>query len=456
MDRNVDISDNNIEIPENGFSSLEEWFYFNIENIYDHKRGYDYYEMHNTLQTMFELYYIHRKQKILNNYLYDNPSDLSSALEEYIRAYLLFVDIDKDIIKKKTEQNISIIKESLERINNVPKQKQRSPEWYEFRKRNFTASDFYKIFSDNQLNSVIKKKLHPNISNGFHPSRLPLAIKRGVMYEDVAIAIYENMFNTNVSEHGCIPHMSIEGLAASPDGIIEDISSSKYGHMIEIKCVLSRELNGEIPEVYWVQMQVQMEVCNLEFCDFFECDFKEISTEEELLYYVNDNNIKYYGIFYEGVSKNSGEPKYIYSKVCDLNINNVPDDYVHSETHYWYLESFTLRTIRRNRDWFNNIYDRFIHARDLLNEKRDNPELLININKKEKEKEKKNKSKMKQTAIFEEIYDENPRPNTIVINTNENLKLTNIKKKKVKKTSKNIKKKVGLNKIFMSGKCLID
>jgi ABC-type Na+ transport system ATPase subunit NatA len=63
---------------------------------------------------------------------------------------------------------------------------------------------------------------------------------------------------------------------------------------------------------------------------------------------------------------------------------------------------------------------------------------------------------MKQTAIFGEIYDENPRPNTIVINTNENLKLTNIKKKKVKKTSKNIKKKVGLNKIFMSGKCLID
>ena len=42
--------------------------------------------------------------------------------------------------------------------------------------------------------------------------------------------------------------------------------------MLEIKCPMTRKLNGDVlhkkTEMYWAQMQLQLEVC-----DLFECDF---------------------------------------------------------------------------------------------------------------------------------------------------------------------------------------
>ena len=61
---------------------------------------------------------------------------------------------------------------------------------------------------------------------------------------------------------GCIRHPTINFLAASPDGIDED------GTMIEIKCVYSRKITGIPKKVYYDQMQLQMEVCNLNKCIF--------------------------------------------------------------------------------------------------------------------------------------------------------------------------------------------
>jgi putative phage-type endonuclease len=454
------------------FNNLEEWFNFHVETIYNHSRGYDYYEMHNTLQELFELYYIHRKQGILKFRLYDEPDDLSTALEEYLRAYLLFIDLPEELVREKTENYRPYIKSALNRVNSVPPQKQRSIEWYEFRKRNFTASDFYKIFSDSQLNSVVKKKLHPNIGGGFNPSRMPLAIKRGIMYEDVAIHVYENMFKTKVCEHGCIPHLSIPGLAASPDGIIHDEDSVKYGHMLEIKCVLSRELNGEIPEVYWVQMQIQMEVCDLEFCDFFECDFKEKPSKEELLTYVDMNNTEYYGIFLEGMQKGTGEPRYIYSKLGVTMIEDVPDDFIYNRTHYWYLHSYTLRTIRRNRDWFSNILERFIYARDKLDSERIKMEKYKDIlEDNHKEVRQPVQKKSEPDEEFGVIY-ATENPTTMSIKTNINLSNFGFISKKrsndreiSRKRRKEKKEKLEMNRrnnkkegedVFLSNICFID
>jgi hypothetical protein len=51
--------------------------------------------------------------------------------------------------------------------------------------------------------------------------------------------------------------------------------------MIEIKNISNREINGIPKEEYWVQMQVQMETCDLDECDFVETRFKEFKSEEE-------------------------------------------------------------------------------------------------------------------------------------------------------------------------------
>ena len=78
---------------------------------------------------------------------------------------------------------------------------------------------------------------------------------------------YEYINNTKVNEFGCIKHTKHDFLAASPDGIVCDMSSNLYGRMLEIKNVVSRTITGAKME-YWIQMQLQMEVCDLNECDF--------------------------------------------------------------------------------------------------------------------------------------------------------------------------------------------
>jgi hypothetical protein len=110
----------------------------------------------------------------------------------------------------------------------------------------------------------------------------------GQKYEPVSVLYYEYINKTIITEFGCIPHKDYSFIAASPDGIVCDSSSNLYGRMIEIKNVVSREITG-IPKMeYWIQMQLQMEVCDLNECDFLETKFLQYDTEEE---YMNDNDI---------------------------------------------------------------------------------------------------------------------------------------------------------------------
>ena len=51
--------------------------------------------------------------------------------------------------------------------------------------------------------------------------------------------------------------------------------------MLEIKCPPKRQFTNEVPRHYWMQMQGQLEVCDLEECDFLECKLVEYADEEE-------------------------------------------------------------------------------------------------------------------------------------------------------------------------------
>ena len=114
----------------------------------------------------------------------------------------------------------------------------------------------------------------------------------GQKYEPVSILYYESIYSTKVDEFGC-SHSKYSFIAASPDGIICDQSSNLFGRMLEIKNVVSREITG-IPKMeYWIQMQLQMEVCDLNECDFLETKFVEYSSQEE---YLLDDETKYKGI----------------------------------------------------------------------------------------------------------------------------------------------------------------
>ena len=64
--------------------------------------------------------------------------------------------------------------------------------------------------------------------------------------------------------------------------------------MIEIKNIYNRDINGIPSEDYWIQMQIQLEVCDLEYCDFLECKLKEYDDEEEYLKAERARHKKYY------------------------------------------------------------------------------------------------------------------------------------------------------------------
>ena len=102
---------------------------------------------------------------------------------------------------------------------------------------------------------------------------------------------------------------------ASPDGI------TRNGIMIEIKSPYSRKVNGIVPSNYWVQMQLQLEVCNLEICHFVEIEASFYESEND---YNNDptfnkiDNEK--GFVIKCFNNNSQEHKYVYPDISILII----------------------------------------------------------------------------------------------------------------------------------------
>ena len=150
----------------------------------------------------------------------------------------------------------------FETLKQTPQLIQRSPEWFQFRNDHITASALSKIVGmkmGRSLSQIISDKCgvkSPFLKNA--------AIMHGVIYEDVAVALYEQRNQTKVHDFGCVPHKEHSFLAASPDGI------SEQGIALEIKCPKSRKIKENIPDYYWTQVQLQMEVLELDRCDFLE------------------------------------------------------------------------------------------------------------------------------------------------------------------------------------------
>jgi hypothetical protein len=145
-----------------------------------------------------------------------------------------------------------------------------------------TASNLWKVFaSEAQRNSLIYDKCKPldAFKSEQNNTYTQGTLHWGVKYEPVSIHIYEHMYQTKVGDFGCIQHKTYQFIGASPDGINVCPLSRLYGRMLEIKNVVSRIITGIPKEDYWIQMQIQMEVCRLPECDFLETKFVEYEDE---------------------------------------------------------------------------------------------------------------------------------------------------------------------------------
>jgi len=289
--------------------------------------------------------------------------------------------IRKNLDNKKFNLNINFnkINNQLNILKSIIQPEQRSDEWYVFRNSTLTASNIYKIFiSDYTQNQLILEKCEPLNINKFKTSNTNSPLHWGQKYEPVSVMYYEYINKTKVSDFGCIPHNDFSFIAASPDGIVCDASSELFGRMLEIKNVVSREITG-IPKMeYWIQMQIQMEVCNLNECDFLETKFIEYANYED---YLNDNTTKYKGIILQYL-KNE-EPYYIYAPFMlnDVNsseyklwLNNITEEnkeLIFINTLFWKLEVINCVLVLRNKFWFTTIlpyikifWDQLVYERD--------------------------------------------------------------------------------------------
>jgi putative phage-type endonuclease len=291
-----------------------------------------------------------------------------------------------------TDEDLDIIDNKFKVINSHHNHAQRSMEWYNFRWERLTASDLAKALGEkgdkSKLDLIYQKaipleqyiKKRESFSLGGQP-----AIQHGVCFEPVATALYEFYNNLTVKEYGCLPHLSINYLAASPDGICDSRNDNPdyHGRMLEIKCPYSRIITG-IPKLeYYMQVQLQLEVCDLEYCDFLECDIRTYSgmrsflddspilkDDPESVSYNLTKSGKKKGVLYEYQEKNETGDKSTKYKYCPLTYTDdqvsewiiATKDEIMGNTNYipigckyWWIEEYNVTLLKRERDYFNKI-----------------------------------------------------------------------------------------------------
>ena len=266
--------------------------------------------------------------------------------------------------------NFKKMKIKLDYLKNIPQPEQRTDEWYKFRHGVLTASNIWKVFGTPRMqNEIIYEKCNDIDVSKYNNINTDSPMHWGQKYEPVSIEWYESKYKTKVSDFGCIPHKEHTFIAASPDGINTDEKSDLYGRMVEVKNIVNREINGIPKYEYWIQMQIQMEVCELNECDFLETKFIEYEDFEE---FNDDGN---YNISAEGKQKGiimyflkDDKPCYEYAP---LNINekdfntweiemmNKYDNMSWRKNIYWKLEVISCVLVLRNKLWFSLVLPKF-------------------------------------------------------------------------------------------------
>ena len=356
----------------------------------------DFYECF--VDAITELFLIQFEEQInLNEDIEDDMNDiLEDAFNIYFETFyqsrsknnVEFKEADDETtIELNVEKNI-ITEQQINYLRSIPQPVQRTDAWYIFRHNLITASNAYKAFeSQSTVNQLIYEKCQPlksaddnkssmvNVNSTFH---------WGQKYEPLSVQIYEHIYNTKIEDFGCIKHSTYKFLGASPDGINVDKNSKLYGRMLEIKNIVNREINGIPKKEYWIQTQLQMEVCDLDECDFLETKFVEYQRFQD---FCDDGKDKTEKGEFKGVimyfSTNTGTPFYLYKPIEITGYNEIEKweeemmdkyqskDMTWIKNHYWKLEKISCVLILRNKKWFQDNIEQLGKVWDIILKERE-------------------------------------------------------------------------------------
>ena len=151
---------------------------------------------------------------------------------------------------------------AFERIMAMPDIEQRSQEWYTVRDGLLTASDAVKVFNEKSRIELIVQKLSPREPVSPYVQKM---LDHGVRMEPQAIGNLSTIVGKKIHEKGLTIHPKYNFIGASPDGVTED------GWLVEAKSPCKRMIKpGHVPEAYYAQMQLNMEVFDSPACYYIE------------------------------------------------------------------------------------------------------------------------------------------------------------------------------------------
>lgn len=348
------------------------------------------------LEEIKELFYIQLEEQILSSIDDSVEDDMDEILDSIFQIYIScfckersFIENffhKKPIVINGNDEPIdnTIIETKINHLRSIPQPIQRTDEWYQFRHNLITASNAYKAFeSQATINQLIYEKCQPlktsittktpdNTEDIKEIKEIKLVntntpLHWGQKYEPLSVMLYETMYKTKVEDFGCIKHPEYKFLGASPDGIIVDPLNERYGRMLEIKNIVNREINGIPKKEYWVQMQLQMEVCDLDECDFLETKFVEYPDRETFLQDQDqEQDFTKQGIIIY-FHRKDGTPYYEYKPLSITVASDIEEweeqqvafhentnGYIFMKTIYWKLEKLSCVLVLRNKEWFKN------------------------------------------------------------------------------------------------------
>ncbi|AKI79123.1 hypothetical protein [Acanthamoeba polyphaga mimivirus] len=309
----------------------------------------------------------------------------------------------EDLISHKHDYPKEIYKEShyirrntrLDVIKKIPQFEQKSKEWLKQRTESLTATAISVVFDEDPYKHPIVILLDkcgrglPFVENKF--------VHHGNKYEQIGTMFYSFRNNVEVGEYGLLQHSGHKFIAASPDGICSKKAntgglSKLVGRLLEIKFPFSREINnsgdldGDIcPHYYFLQVQTQLYVTEMDECDFLQCKIDEYDSWED---FVKDSNP-----IVPGLSKTTNlekgcliqlsdkkligsddkekclyNSKYIYppklhmtneeiekwisSEIMNYHNNDLSENYMIDRVIYWRLSQVTCNLIKLNKEAF--------------------------------------------------------------------------------------------------------
>jgi putative phage-type endonuclease len=280
--------------------------------------------------------------EIANEYIYPSESNYSGVYRdnELYGPYGTGNYHDENQVSDKLNKDEKHRLKIYKHLDSIEYPLQRSKKWFEMRSKMITASDGGTIVGLNPYEAdfgFITKKVHGRSFN------TNIDCYHGKKYEEVATMAYEYRMNVRIKEFGLCQHPEHKILGASPDGIVCEYKlqtrsrepwkkieaklnmmgdrgrakammskqgyTTKYiGRMLEIKCPMRRKIlmdpnapevygahgepitdlkkdckKGVCPAYYWVQVQLQLECCDLDECDFWQTEIWEYEDDDDFV-----------------------------------------------------------------------------------------------------------------------------------------------------------------------------